>query len=1119
MQRSNRDSSAILRRALAVFTDLKYTVLDGSQEESGTCTETGRAGLHEVVLLPRLCAALRELNPNLAESIIDRAIYKLIEGEGRGRGPGELLKANQEVHNLLRAGVKIDVLPGESAASEVYQDRQKTVQIIDWDGKTPENNDFLVVENFWVSGSMGKRCLDLVVFVNGLPLIVLAIEDSELPHIHMRIEQETQNELPTLFWYNAFLVVANAFECHMGSFSAPWEQFFQWKRVIDERERESTTLETLLRGICEKTRLLDYVENFALFDTAGGLKKLIAKNHQYLGVNNVIAALREREQLPEDEQHDKLGVFWHTQGSGKSYSMVFFVRKVQRKISNTYKFVVVTDREDLDDQIYKNFKYTGTIEENPEEVHAESSAHLKRLLGEPHLILFTLVQKFRTEKPGQNYEQLDDSHKIIVITDEAHRTEEGTLAKNMRDALPHAAFLGFTGTPLLDDERTRTTFGDYVSIYNFRRAIDDGVTVDLYFENHTPEIQFLKSLALDEEIKRRLDDAQLDPQQREQLILQILQSQSYLTSSKRLDWIAEDLVEHFMRRGYQGKAMVVLPDKITAVRTYNRVRDAWVRYKNRLRTQLASESDPVQQQMLQDEIVYMETTEMAVVVSADSGSKKPGEDKKLRGDKERFAEFSASNGEVVEIDSHHEHFKKENLAERFKNEHDTLRIAFVCDMWSTGFDVPCLSTIYLNNHLEKHTLMQTIARANRVFGEKTTGLIVDYISSVHELEKALEMYAPKDADRATGPDRLVGNKSELVQILREKMQELERFCAQQGIDVPALLVLLGAEIRRSSQENLLEEAIDSLLRTDEIKLDYLLLASEVSKLYKAILPDAAEAEFTLPVHLHTLLQQGMYKAVRRPLPNGVIDDIARLVRDAIVLLPQEARISLETHEAPGKFLISQMDLSALNGDLRSGPRHTRAEQLRNDLQARIRRMIATNKSRVTYLDRLDKAVQRYNEGTANQAVYLPFAPGDENIRVLPIAEEVQEERTHLLNEYDDALLEIVRELAEEEERHSREGLSEEELAILDILIANITLSNDEREQVKHQARNLLDDLRPSFTLDWITKSQPSNQVAVAIEDELEQLPATYTAEQRQQKSAEILLHVRELYKKGSHSIA
>jgi type I restriction enzyme, R subunit len=231
MQRSNRDSSAILRHALAVFADLGYTVLDGAQEEGGVCSETGRAGLHEVVLLPRLRAALRRLNPHVAESMIERAIARLSEGEGRGRGPGELVKANQEVYKLLRDGIKIDVLPGEAAAGEVYQDRQKTVQVIDWDEwekeekGAPGNNDFLVVENFWASGSVGKRCLDLVVFVNGLPLILLAIEDGELTYIHMRIERETQSELPTLFWYNAFLVVANAFACRMGSFSAPWKQF------------------------------------------------------------------------------------------------------------------------------------------------------------------------------------------------------------------------------------------------------------------------------------------------------------------------------------------------------------------------------------------------------------------------------------------------------------------------------------------------------------------------------------------------------------------------------------------------------------------------------------------------------------------------------------------------------------------------------------------------------------------------------------------------------------------------------------------------------------------------------------------------------------------------------
>jgi type I restriction enzyme, R subunit len=1105
MQRNNRDSSAILQHALAVFRDLNYTLLNGAQEKSGICTLTEREGLQDVVLRPRLRAALRNLNPGLAGSIIERAIDLLVVGEGRGRGSGELLKANQEIYKLLRDGIKIDVLPGENAVGEVYQDRQKLVKVIEWD--KPERNDFLLVQNLWVSGNLNKHCLDLVVFINGLPLILLAIEDSELHHIHARIEREMQSELPTLSWYNAFLVVANAFTCRMGSFSTPWEHFFQWKRISDENERASTTLDTLLRGTCEQTRLLDILENFILFDDAGGLKKLIARNHQYLGVNNIIAALRERERQPADEQHDKLGVFWHTQGSGKSYSMIFFVRKVQRKIANDYKFVVVTDRDDLDTQIYKNFKHTGTIEEDPKEVQATDGKHLKRLLSEPHLILFTLIQKFHCEKPGQNYEELDGNHKIIVITDEAHRTEEGILAKNMRDALPHAAFLGFTGTPLMDDNRTRTTFGDYVSIYNFRRAIDDGVTVDLYFENHTPEIQLPQKHVLDAEVKRLLEDTQLDPRQREQAIQQILQDQSYLSNDERLDWIAEDLVAHFLQRGYQGKALVVSSGKIIAVRTYNRVQKAWGRYKARLRTQLAAESDLIQRQIIQDKLVYMDLTNMAVVVSFEDG------------DNEHFAEFSAKNNEVVEIESHHRRFKHENLAERFKEPTDALRIAFVCDMWSTGFDVPCLSTVYLNNHLEKHTLMQTIARANRVFDEKVIGLIVDYIGCVHELEKALEIYAPKDTDSPAGPDRLVGNKSELVEFLREKIQGIELFCVQQGIDIPALLLQLRAANSRAYQETLLEEAIDSLLRTDEIKLDYLLLASEVIRLYKAILPDAAEAEFTLPVHLHTLIRQGMHKAMRRPLPDGIVNDIARLVRDAIVLLPQEERISLETHEAPGNFLISQIDLSKLSDDLHSGPRHTRAEQLRQELQAQIQQMISTNKSRVTYLESLEKAVERYNEGSANQAVYLPFAAGDENILSLPRYQEEQAARERLLDEYDDALLGVAQRLTSEEQRHQREGLSEKELAIFDILIANVTLSNAEYEQVKQHARDLLAEMRRYFVIDWTTKSQPLNQVAVAIEDELEQLTAIYTEEMRQHKKADILLHVRELYKNDSSSTA
>ncbi|MGH2481314.1 MAG: DEAD/DEAH box helicase family protein, partial [Ktedonobacteraceae bacterium] len=402
------------------------------------------------------------------------------------------------------------------------------------------------------------RCLDLVAFVNGLPVVVLTIEESELPHIHARIEQEMRPELPALLWYNAFLVVANAFTCRMGSFTTPWEHYFQWKRVESEDESESTTLETLLRGTCEPTHLLDIIENFTLFDHKGGLKKLVARNHQYLGVNKAVAAVDRREAMPEEQRESKLGVFWHTQGSGKSYSMIFFVLKILRKISHSYKFLIVTDRQDLDQQIYENFNDVDAIIEHVQEVHARDGEHLKQMLREPHFVLFTLIQKFSVEKPGMDYEQLSESTKIIVISDEAHRTQDKTLAKNMRSALPRAAFIGFTGTPLIEgeDQQTRETFGGYVSVYHFRRAIRDGVTVPLRFENHTPELKFIDERQFDVNMQQLLDDPRIDPQQKQNIIDLATHPERLLANSERLDWVASDIVEHFMGRGYQGKAMI-----------------------------------------------------------------------------------------------------------------------------------------------------------------------------------------------------------------------------------------------------------------------------------------------------------------------------------------------------------------------------------------------------------------------------------------------------------------------------------------------------------------------------------------------------------------------------------
>ncbi len=1099
MQRKKSAGQAVRRRAIAVLQSLGYTPLDGTPEEGGVCDSTGRANQVDVVMESRLYGSLCKLNPNLDDYYIRAAIARLTTDELRLSG--DPLRANRDIYKMLRDGIQIDVRPDEPPNADGYRDRHKIVHIIDWD--TPTNNNFVAVADLWVTGTMGKRCLDLVLFVNGLPFVLLGIQDRALELIHAQITRELCSQLPTFFWYNAFIVITNGFESRMGSFTSPWENCFQWKRVADENEPASTTLETLLRGVCQRARLLDLVENFTLFDEAGGLKKLVARNHQYLGVNRAIAALRAREELPPEEQNDRLGVFWHTQGSGKSYSMIFFVRKAQRVLSNTYKFLIVTDRIDLDEQIYHNFKSTGAIEEaDPNEVHAGDGNQLKRLLREPHFILFTLIQKFRVEQPGQNYEMLSDSYGIVVITDEAHRTQDGELARYMRQALPNAAFIGFTGTPLMDnDEQTRRTFGSYVSRYTFRRAINDGVTVDLYFENHTPPLELLRTIPLDDNLHRLLEDAQLTPQQQEQLF----RDSRFLDSGERLDWIAQDMIEHFARRGYQGKAMVVSASKISAVRTYNRVLAARDRLIARLNAQLHGESDPARQEELRAMLAALEKVEMAVVVS------------EAQDDIEKFASFSQENGELVEIEPH-QRVSKDKLAERFKDPRDPFRIAFVCDMWSTGFDVPCLSTIYLNSRLQKHTLMQTIARANRVHDDKANGLIVDYAGCVHELEDALAIYAPLDVNDPEGPERVVGNKNELVELLRAKLIEINLYCQENGLDIPTRLKELQDAPDRLSQKFLVEPDVDALLETDERKQGYLLLSHEVSRLYRAILPDPAEPEFTLPVYLHQLLRQGIYAAMHQAVPDGLRDQVASQVQGVLRLGKRDERISLATHEEPGRFLISQLDLAQLRGHLGSGPRHIRAEETRADLEAWIHRLIAQNKGRARFLERLERIVNRYNEGNVNEAVYLPLAESGEKIQSL---RAVRERR---LDTYDDELVTLARDLADEEQRAAREGLSEEELAIYDILVGGVQLAgDDDQARVKALARSLLEKLQALFVLDWQGRPPTFNRVKLTIMDNLnDHLPPTYSLELRALKSSELLLYVREKYRGGrggAHTVA
>jgi type I restriction enzyme R subunit len=1112
-------TASIQQRARAVFERLGYTLIDGAQEEKGVCSVTGRQRLSDVVLLPRLREALRTLNPDCPQDLLDNAFDALTED----RSAFSLVHANQDIYRLLKDGVKIDrrsraVVSEENDGSEqeaqTQQERHTIVRVIDW--KEASNNDFALVSHYWVSGQWGSSCLDLVGFVNGLPFILLTLEDAELLDLHNRISEYKEN-LPRLFWYNAFIVVSNGFSSKLGSLTAARERFVSWKRIADEREPESTTLETLLVGACDRTRLLDLVENFTLFDSKGGLHKLIAMNHQYLGVNNAFTALRRRHEQGDmtPEERRKLGVFWHTQGSGKSYSMVFFVQKVLRKLSGDYTFVVITDRRDLDGQIYDNFKSTGSIIELPKDVRATSGEHLQRLLREKHRLVFTLIQKFKAERPGAVYPELSARDNIIVVTDEAHRSEYDALAQNMRDALPNAMFIGFTGTPLMDgEEQTRATFGDYISVYNFVRAIRDGITVPLYFENRTPELQLVNP-DFGEEMEQLLARLPLDEDQVQKIEDQYAREDHFLVKDERLELIAEDIVEHFMQRGYKGKAMVVSIDKLTAVRMYNKVQRYWHAYQERLSAQLEAESDPDERARLSGLINYMKDTEMAVVVSASEE------------DSKKFAAFEQKTGEKLDIAYHHRVLREgkpgDRLEDRFKKADHPLRIVFVCAMWMTGFDVPALSTLYLDRPLRNHTLMQAIARPNRVFGNKPNGLIVDYVGTVQDLKEALNVYARED-DAIDPRDRPIGDKSALIQILRDVLEEMATFCRQQGIDVQARLAELAKAASKQEQRAMVLPDVDRLLINDETRFRYLTLALDVRRFYNAILPDRSASLYTPAANFYHLIEDQLYRLLRPADIADTMEQINALVQRSMETVESEPQESLDGYSTPGSFDLNAIDLEKLAAELQSGDyRHIKIEQLRGQLTRKLKRMIAVNKSRVNLLQKLQDAIDRYNDGSQSYAIDPPLVDPTGNITAYP-ATIVREREADPLDVLAGDLVELAGETSREAERHQIEQLDEQELAVLDIVVRDVELSEEQRAACKAIVRTLMQQVRGRIaqTVEWSVKPQTRSKMQVLVDTELDKLPddPVYTQEQYRQKCEEVFGYILEHFRdSGGSSVA
>ena len=1071
MIRVNLDAEQALEdRTMRLFASLGWATANAFYEafdpQKATISRPylGRANDNQVLLLPRLRAGLEKLN-HLPPAALDAAIAEL----ARGRSVVTPAQANHEVYQLLKEGVPVTYRDDQG------RECQERVRVIDWND--PANNDLLMVQQLWISGEASCRP-DLVGFVNGIPLLL-----GELKAHHKRLINAYQDNLarykadiPHLFWYTGFIVLSNGSQSLIGNLSASFKHFGTWKKVLDEDEQGVISLETLVRATCAPARLLDLVENFTLYhEGTGGLEKITAKNHQYLGVENVIAAVRHIR-----HNQGKLGVFWHTQGSGKSFSMIFFSRKALRKIGGNWTFVIVTDRKHLDDQIYKNFSRCGVVTEGDKQARASSGAHLQQLLAEDHRYIFTLIQKFHTEK-GQKYPVISERDDIIVITDEAHRTQYATLAMNMRSGLPNAAFIGFTGTPLMaaEVELTRQVFGDYVSVYNFRQSVEDQATVPLFYENRIPELE-LTSQELDAGMDAILEQADVDrddDQVEAELARQFVREYHVITRDDRLEKIAADIVDHFIHRGHRGKALVVSIDKLTTVKMYNKVQAHWQRKLDALRAQLAAAS-PVERPHLQDLVTYMESTDMAVVVSHAQH-----EDVKFK-----------KHG--LAIAPHRERMAKEDLAEKFKKADDPLRIAFVCAMWRTGFDAPACSTIYLDRPMRNHTLMQTIARANRVFGDKVNGLIVDYIGIFHELQKALAIYATgKGAEDVGYP---IKAKSALVQELEDALDQAQEFCRERGVDLAPILqstdafdhiALVDAVTHLlvdAQTEESIDDSIERIIVNDGLKTQFLNLVANVDRLFHAILPDTRAAEFgprrKLLVYLASKIRNLARGEVETP---DVEAQVTGLLNGSI-----KAR-GYVIREPSATYDLSKVDFDALEQQFAQGRKRTEAEKLRGTINAKLERLIRRNRSRVSYQREFQRLIDEYNGGSLNTETFF------------------------------EQLLDLAQRLNEEEQRHMRENLTEEELAIFDILTRpDMHLIAKQEARVKKIARDLLTTLSTEkLILDWRKRQQSRAAVRLAIEDAFyEYLPDPYSAELCNQKRDDVYQHIYANYYGAGQSI-
>ena len=997
--------------------DVKYAYNTEVLGESGTF---GRKSYKEILLVRYFRDALSRLNPWITDTQVLEA-QELIE---KHLSTSSLLQINEEKYFFIRDGIPVTVKRPDGKTET------KKAAVIDF--QNPENNYFLAIKELKIHGDLYRRRTDIVGFVNGLPLLFVELKKTTVDVQNAYDDNYTDylDTIPHLFYYNAFLMLSNGTEAKVGTLGSKYEFFHEWKRLA-ETDQGSVALETMLRGICRKKNLLDLLENYILFDHSGGhTVKILARNHQYLGVNEAVKAYEERKL-----NDGKLGVFWHTQGSGKSYSMLFLAQKIRRKFAGSPTIVILTDRDELNKQISDTFENCGLLGKTKASQFIATSGDdlVSKLRGNPSFI-FTLIQKFN--KPNES--PIYPDHDIIIMSDEAHRSQYGIFADNMMKLLPTASRIGFTGTPLLSsDNITARTFGGYISVYDFKRAVEDGATVPLYYENRGEKILDLHNPEITDRILDAIENADINVDQQDKLEAEFAKEIHILTAEPRLRSIAKDFVRHYSDLWTSGKAMFVCLNKVTCIRMYNYVQEYWQDEIKALKSKLKTASQQETQE-LERKIEWMQKTEMAVVISQEQN------------------EIKTFNKWNLNIKYHREKMVKRELDKEFKDSANPLRVVFVCAMWLTGFDVKCLSCLYLDKPLKAHTLMQTIARANRVNEGKSNGLIIDYIGIVKALRKALADYTANVGGQ--GGDNPTVDKDKLIARILETISKAKAFLSDCEFDLNDLIA--ASDFTKMA---LLQSAANAVCGTIEDKKSFSTYASELVRLMKYTDRDDVTGQTRKEYEAISAIYSELQRKRRHIDTTDLMIEINSIISEYVEINEPLA----DNNAEPRRFDISSIDFDLLRREFaKVKKKNLVMKDLEELIQLKLDRMILGNPNRINYYERYQQIITDYNSEQDRATIEKTFMD----------------------------LMDLANSLDQEEQRYVREGFaSDEELSLYDMLFRE-DLSKSDIKKIKEVATSLLQKIKAKISeLDhWTDKQETKAAVDNLIRDTLwAELPECY----------------------------